>query len=346
MVASLNQQIVDAVTARQLRLGRVETGLRRQVWAQLAMLETDLLGELKAGDPTDFALLTRRQRAVEALMVEALTPLISTRYARLNALTTTALVRLAVAEAHAVQDVVQALTSEETIRGLPTDATLRRAVTTTRFPTPFRATDLSATGAEWWERQGESLSQRLRDQLLQSVALEDSLTMMVTRVRGTSNHGFTDGLMAWARQNAVRLLTTEVTHAVGQAYAAVGAMNADVLVLLHSSVRDSRTSSICLARDGKRYDAVTHAPLGHTLLYLSGVPYHVNCRSTIVPVLADGGSVAQESMAAWLRRQGEGQQDTLLGSTRARLFREGKLTLTGLLEATSGRPLTLEELGA
>jgi hypothetical protein len=53
----------------------------------------------------------------------------------------------------------------------------------------------------------------------------------------------------------------------------------------------------------------------------------------------------QESASAWLRRQGPAVQDEVLGPTRARMWREGKLTTKGLLEASSGKPLTLEELG-
>jgi hypothetical protein len=51
-------------------------------------------------------------------------------------------------------------------------------------------------------------------------------------------------------------------------------------------------------------------------------------------------------MSAWLRRQGQAVQDEVLGPTRARMFRAGKLSPTSLLAATSGKPLTLEELGA
>jgi hypothetical protein len=56
--------------------------------------------------------------------------------------------------------------------------------------------------------------------------------------------------------------------------------------------------------------------------------------------------VVQESFATWLRRQGPARQDAVLGPVRARLFRGGKLTLRELLDAASGRALTLEELGA
>jgi hypothetical protein len=51
-------------------------------------------------------------------------------------------------------------------------------------------------------------------------------------------------------------------------------------------------------------------------------------------------------MTQWLRRQNTAYQDEVLGPTRARMFREGKLTPGQLIDAASGKPLTLEELGA
>lgn len=63
-------------------------------------------------------------------------------------------------------------------------------------------------------------------------------------------------------------------------------------------------------------------------------------------VLVDGGPVAQESMTAWLTRRGEAFQNAVLGPTRAQMFREGKLSVKNLIDSVSGKPLTLEELGA
>jgi hypothetical protein len=275
-MATINQAIVDALTQRLIDIGRVETQLRRDIWAALLLLEADLVAALKANDPTEFVLLARRLHAIERVMDEDLEPLITTRYTRLEALTTAALIRLALAEVRAVRRIVNAATDEDTIAALPSESTVRRAVTETRIPTPTRPTDASATGEEWWQRQGAGLAQRLRDQLLVSASLEESLAQMVGRVRGTSAQSFTDGLMEQARQHASRLLTTEVTNAIGEAHVAVAQVNATAMVLQHSSVRDSRTSLICIARDGLRYTADTHEPIGHALPYLSGIPYHIN----------------------------------------------------------------------
>jgi hypothetical protein len=274
-MASTNQAIVDALTQRLIAIGRVETQLRRDIWGALVLLEADLVAALKAGDPTEFVLLARRLRAIEELMAEELEPLITTRYTRLEALTTAALIRLALAEVRAVRRLVNTATDEDTIEALPSESTVRRAVTDTRIPTPTRPTDASATGEEWWQRQGAGLAQRLRDQLLVSASLEESLPQMVARVRGTSAQNFRDGLMEQARQNASRLLATQVTNAVGEAHVAVADVNAKKVVLQHVSLRDTKTSLICVARDGKRFTADTHEPIGHDLPYLSGIPYHI-----------------------------------------------------------------------
>ena len=48
MAESVNTQIADGLTEQQLRDARVEMGLRREVFAQLALLESEILSALKA----------------------------------------------------------------------------------------------------------------------------------------------------------------------------------------------------------------------------------------------------------------------------------------------------------
>jgi hypothetical protein len=271
---TVNRTIADSLTARQLRVGRAESQERRAVWAILALLEADILDALKVADPTEFVLLTRRRREVDALMVDV-EALITTRYEAIADETTDWLVRLAQQEAGVVQDIVNEATSDETIEAMPSARELRAVVTQTLIPTPTTPTDLSATGEEWWQRQGASLTLRLRDSLRQGVTQEERLTHLAQRVRGTSDQGFRDGLMERARQDASRLLTTEVSNATSEAHAAVARVNAEAVLLEHTSVLDSGTTLVCIARHGARYRADTHAPVGHSLPYLNGVPYHI-----------------------------------------------------------------------
>lgn len=277
MADSVNTQIADALTTQQLRTARVESQLRREVWDQLRLLEAELLSALKSSDPTDFALLTRRRREVETLMAEELDPLIQARYSRIATLLDEALMRLATHEAGVVQAVVNTATDEETITDLPSERHLRAGVVQGLFPSATTPTDFSTTGADWWQRQADSLSQRLGDSLTVGVSLEEPLTQLTQRMRGTPDHAFTDGLMAKARDDAARLVRTQTTNAVSEARVAAADRNAGpIRGIEHVSVLDSRTSDICLSRHGLQYSVPDHEPIGHSIPYLSGIPYHPN----------------------------------------------------------------------
>lgn len=153
--------------------------------------------------------------------------------------------------------------------------------------------------------------------------------------------------MARARTDAATVVQTQVTNAVGEAHAATVRRNVTPqLILIHTSVLDSRTSSICLARHGLRFTADTHEPIGHSIPYLGGVPYHPSCRSSMQPGVRDGGPIPQASVTQWLQRRDTAFQDEVLGPTRAKMWRAGRLTPRQLIEAATGKPLTLEELGA
>jgi hypothetical protein len=347
MAESLNTQLADAFTARQIQAGRVETDARRQLWAALTLLEADLVAALKAGDPTEFVLLARRRREVERLIEEELGPLITSRYGLMAAHVSDLLRDLARLEARATRRIVADVTAADPLDIAVPPATLRRRIDEALIPTPTRPTDLSTRGDDWWQRQGASLQQRLGDQLLVSVSLGESLTQATARVRGTPELGFQDGMITKAKQDAARLLRTQVTNAVSEARVAVGEANAGAgMVLVHVSTIDSRTSIVCLGRHGLRYTASPdHDPIGHDIPYLGGPPYHPNCRSVMTMISATGGAIPEPSVTGWLRRRDTAFQDEVLGPTRARLWRAGQLSPRDLIEAATGRPLTLEELG-
>jgi hypothetical protein len=274
---TINQQIADALVAQQLRVARVEAQQRRDVWALLALLEADLLAALKANDPTQWALLARRRRAVEVLMAEELDPLVTARYAQIAAQLDAVMLRMATHEATQVQDIVNEATGEATIVEVPSTRQLRAGVVDGLFPSTTKPTDQATTASAWWMRQGAGLVQRLGDSLIVGVALEESLTHLTQRVRGTSMLGFQDGLMAKARQDAARLLTTQMTNTIGEARVAVAARNAGPMQAVeHTAVLDSKTSLVCLARNGLRYTVPEHDPINHDTPYLQGIPYHPN----------------------------------------------------------------------
>jgi hypothetical protein len=123
-----------------------------------------------------------------------------------------------------------------------------------------------------------------------------------------------------------------------------------------SVVFDTRTSPICIihAEEQKVY------PVGQA----PRPPFHYNCRTMIIPVLksimalrkADRrfinvdarvsmrGTIPQSfSFTYWLRRQSLEDQVELLGYRRARLFRKGKMSVSQLIEAATGRFIPMDD---
>lgn len=346
MAELVNAQIADAFTARSLQVGRAETHERQEVWAVLLLLEQDLFSAIREADPAQFSFLVARRRAVQFLLRDEIDPLVTTRYAQIARDVDAFLVALAEQEARVTRRIVNAETEARTVDEMPSEATLRRAVRQTLIPSPATPTDLSATGDEWWQRQATGVVQRVGDSLMVGVSLEESTPTLVARVQGTAANGFQDGIMAKAKEDAARLLRTQTTNAVSEARVKVADSNAGATLLEHSSILDSRTSAICLGRHGLRYTVPEHEPVGHAVPYLGGPPYHPSCRSSMILIVPGGGRVPQDTVSSWLSRRDTAFQDAVLGPTRARMWRAGQLTVKQLIEAATGKPLTLEELGA
>lgn len=122
------------------------------------------------------------------------------------------------------------------------------------------------------------------------------------------------------------------------------------------STLDSRTSHICMARDGAVYKFANSSPKP---------PAHWSCRSTIVPKVKDKYNLlsevkgtrpsvgsegakkvsAQSTYGGWLRKQPASFQNEVLGPARAKLFRQGGMNVDKFVNF-DGKTYTLDELRA
>jgi SPP1 gp7 family putative phage head morphogenesis protein len=203
---------------------------------------------------------------------------------------------------------------------------------------------------EWWESQARNMSEATRGSLQQGLLLGEPTTKLVARLlpeRGS----VTPAAFARARREATMLVRT-ATSAVQNAAAmsTYEALGEDVSAWYELvTARDARVSKICAALDGRRFrydDPKRMEP-----------PFHINCRTTTAPVInykdlglpeppaAKVGGRALPTLAKWLREQPERTQAAVLGPTRARWFRGGRMTLPDLI-ADDTRVLTLPELRA
>ncbi len=176
---------------------------------------------------------------------------------------------------------------------------------------------------------------------------------------------FSGGVTDTARRH-VNTTTTSATSATSQAAAQkLFEKNPPVERVMLSVILDRRTSDICSSRAG----AIWQLPSGKadpesatSEGFPGPPPYHLNCRSILLPVLAsadnirnrrripedrrdqvDGSLPQLESLENWLKSQPARVQRQFLGSSQYNLYKQGKLPTSNLLQR-GARPLTLQGL--
>lgn len=129
----------------------------------------------------------------------------------------------------------------------------------------------------------------------------------------------------------------------------------------HQSVLDSRTTFICAERDNKQWD-LELKPIGHKLPFKQ-TPIHYKCRSIILPLTKsyrelgldideipigtrsslNGYVPANTSFSQWFDKQSADFKENYLGKGRYQLYKDGKITLSDLVNQR-GQTLSLKEL--
>lgn len=219
---------------------------------------------------------------------------------------------------------------------------------------PVQATgDLLEPFLKTWA-QGDAI--RVGNVVRNGWAQGRTLPQMIREVVGTKANGYKDGILEVSRRTAGTVINTATQHVANAARMEVWERNGDLVKKYQwVSTLDRRTTQQCKSLDGRQFEA-GKGPMP---------PIHPNCRSTTVAVLGpewdwldEGGTrassgpnpgyvPADETYYSWLKQQPAGFQETALGPTRAKLFRDGGLTAERFAELNLGRnfePLTLAEM--
>jgi SPP1 gp7 family putative phage head morphogenesis protein len=225
---------------------------------------------------------------------------------------------------------------------MPTDAALSAAVLRQGMDTPLGPDQVTVQ---------QALNQFSRNKSREIMnAINDGVLVGKT-TRDIAND--VSQLSTRQRRQVDTLTRTIVNHVSAQARNVTLEDNADILEGYEwVSTLDSRTTLICGGRDGRIY------PVGQG----PRPPAHWNCRSTVIPVVReefrieglkgerpavgdDGPGVvsAKSTYGGWLKKQPSSFQDETLGPTRAKLFRDGGLTIDKFRDET-GKTYTLEQL--
>lgn len=223
-----------------------------------------------------------------------------------------------------------------------------------------------APSADWWAAQG-LVVQRNFARVVRTGFVEGLTTEQIARaVTGKGPGGVQlegAGFLERSLRDARSLVHTSVQTVANVARREVYEANDDIVVGVEQiSTLDRRTTIQCQARDRKQWD-MRGNPIGHKIPYNRGVPIHWGCRSVEVSVLKpltingvelpgfrsskrasqDGPVDSGLTFESWLEGKSEAFQDEALGKGRAQMWRDGKITLSDLLDLR-GNPLTLAQL--
>lgn len=354
-MASVNEQLQHAAISHAIDLQKYSNGVVRRLIALLNRVDADLFAKLTS--------------AMERLPAESFT------VERLETL----LIAVRVVNARAHEDV--GLTLREELRNLteyevgyqyqlfrstipeivPIAKITAEAAYTAAMSRPFQGRLL----AEWTKGIEATRMARIRDAVRIGYIEGQTTAQIMQRLRGTRARGFADGLVELDRRSLESVIRTAINHTAATTRDRFNDENGDIIKAIEwNSTLDSRTTEICMLRDGKRYTNDTHKPIGHQLPWLSGPgKAHWGCRSTGVAITKsfrelgipidevppserasmDGAVPADLSYADWLKKQSAARQDDVLGPTRGKLMRDGGLTLDKFA-TDKGAWLTLDQL--
>lgn len=198
---------------------------------------------------------------------------------------------------------------------------------------------------DWFQGQAETMSRETR-RVIQKGLLEGKGPADIIRQIIPARGSVAPAVYRRARNEATAITRTTVTavqnHAAQESYANLPEDVSDSY--RYTAIRDSHTTPICRALDGKVYrynDPKKKVP-----------PQHVGCRSSVVPLVRDASGKFIEPVQTphsfasyndWLRAQSGAAQNQILGPTRAEFWRSGKMTLADAIDSDN-RVLTLAQL--
>lgn len=215
-----------------------------------------------------------------------------------------------------------------------------------------RTSFAGSTLDQWFNSLSNATQRNIMTAVNRGIVEGETTGQIMQRVRGTRRLNYTDGVWQTTRRQAEAVTRSTINHATNQARLEFFKKNDDIIKGLQwTSTLDSRTSVICAGLDGRVFPIDKGAR----------PPAHVNCRSTMTPVLKDyrklglknlpegqrasiNGQVPQSlTYGKWLKRQPIDVQEEVLGVTKAKLFRQGNVPIERF---TSQRlkPLSLKEL--
>ena len=366
---SIPKKLLDAAIKNQTALDQYGHGLNRKIQKLLQSAENEIAGKIGFIDPTGPTMTAWRLGRLKALN-QAIRDILSETFEQAADVTKTGLMAVATLQAdHAV-------------------SSFNKSVGVDLFQITLTPTNLQAVVenclidgrliGDWWSKQGEDLRSRMvasmregTTKIQTGMVQGESIGELIGRIRGSKT---SPGVMSISKRQAEALVRTSVMSVAGAARMQTFKKNSDVLDGIEVvATLDARTTPLCAALDGRRFDLDGNALDGGSNKP-AGPPFHWNCRSTLVPCCKSfselvgpdsplskkrirqlekavpkgqraslNGPIPVQTYDAWLRDQSQEMQREILGPARFELWKRNKLGMADLVNH-AGQPLTLAEL--
>ena len=381
----ISDQIADRVTGHSINLLRFDVGTRRKARNLLKELEIDIISNMERVGLTEARRQSTRYRRLETLL-ENTKESVRGSYVAIRRETKKHLLELADVEPEALTLQVNKTLGVDVFTSTPSPETLRALVNNTLVEgTPLN---------QWWDGQSRNLRRRFEGQMRLGIASGEDLQQLRRRIRGdhtgrfetiTLKSGkkrrvgvFSGGIMDTTKREADALIRTASQSVSNGVRDETLSNNSDVVKGRQAlSTLDNRTSPICIARSGFAWnlDGTPISKSGANIQFPGSPPWHVNCRTTLIPILRSFAELAgprskigkrklerlesaglrvQRSMDGlvasdlnyeqWLKTKSKAFQVDVLGKRRYGLWKEGKIKSLSQLVNQEGRVLTLDQL--
>lgn len=208
--------------------------------------------------------------------------------------------------------------------------------------------------AVWLDRLARADVERIVSAIQLGFVAGDKIEDIVRSIVGTERLLHRDGVREVSRRSVTAFVRAATIHVASVARTELFKANADLVKSeMWVATLDRRTCVRCGALDGEEFplDSGRRPPL------------HLSCRCVTVPVLKAWKAFPEEFRRAskaddftgqvpatltyneWLAERSAAFQDDVLGPSRGKLFRTGKIDLDGFTDRAGGE-LTLAELRA
>lgn len=374
MPASINSIIADRIRAKAFDLLKVANYNRNKVFKILKKLQQELFQELVISEIDDSGMTAYQRNKLNGLFANV-TKTVESRYRDIDEMMDYELTELSEFEAKTTVNVI----NKELKFRLANNTITRIQAETIASETLIEG----APSREWWSRQSTDVTKSFKDMVRQSVLRGETLAQMAANITGKKINGEIVGgikgipgtkaepgeFLTKARRNAEALVSSSVMAISNETRSKLYEGNSDIIKGTQQlSTLDNRTTPICMAYSGACWDLDKNPINGTKLEYNGGVPRHWRCRSVEVPIIksfeeitgVEGAEEIPESTRAsmdgqvpgdmsfdeWLKEKDEKDQgfaENMMGVNKARLWREGAITLQDLVN-DRGTEKTLKEI--